>query len=231
MSHDGAYNNLTEVLVAEPQVLDLAQLERAKEAASRKRCSLFESLINEQIIAEQNLLDVLSERLGLEKIDIIQRKSEKKSTLKDTSIAFKSLFDISGVEVAFEGSLPSQVGERAGSIAVRKLTGTEYDLILRAIESDNNSQILANPHILVLDCQSAEVRMATDEPFTETSIDAENGRVIENIIFLQVGTILQVTSRIQEDNIIQMDISLDVNSLVEIKNGVSVVNHNIAILP
>jgi type II secretory pathway component GspD/PulD (secretin) len=150
-------------------------------------------------------------------------------TLKDIGINFESLFDISGLDIALEGSLPSQVGaDHFGSLSVRKITGTQYHAILRAIESDSRSQILASPRILVLDGQSAQVRMATDEPFTETSIDAENGRTLENIRFLQVGTILQVRPLIYEDNTIEMDIALDVSSLVEIRNGIPVVNHNIA---
>ena len=150
------------------------------------------------------------------------------STLKDVGISFESLFDIDGVDLIFGGSLPSQVGTHAGSLTVRRLTGTEYQVILRAIESDNRSQILANPRILVLDGQAAEVRMATDEPFTETSIDSDSGRIIENVRFLQVGTILQVKPNIKEDFTIEMDIALDVSSLVEIRNGIPVVNRNIA---
>ncbi len=151
------------------------------------------------------------------------------TTLKDMGINFESFFDIDGVDVILEGSLPSQVGaDHAGSLTVRKLTTTEYEAILRAIESDSQSQILANPRILVLDGKQAEVRMATDEPFTETSIDSDSGRIIENIRFLQVGTILQVQPSIKEDDTIEMDIALDVSSLIEIRNGVPVVNRNIA---
>jgi len=150
------------------------------------------------------------------------------STLKDMGVSFESLFDIDGVDLILEGSLPSQVGaDHAGSLTVRKLTGTQYQAIIRAIESDNRSHILANPRILVLDGQSAEVRMATDEPFTETSIDVDR-RIIENVRFLQVGTVLRVKPSIKEDNTIEMDISLDVSSLVEIRNGIPVVNRNTA---
>ncbi len=151
------------------------------------------------------------------------------STLKDIGVDFELLFGFSDADVSLESSLPSQVGaDHAGALTVRKLTGTQFQAIIRAIESDNSSRILANPRILVLEGQSAEVRMATDEPFTETSIDAQNGRTIENIRFLQVGTILQVKPTIKEDNTIEMYITLDVSSLVEIRNGVPVVNRNVA---
>jgi type II secretory pathway component GspD/PulD (secretin) len=151
------------------------------------------------------------------------------STLKDIGVDFELLFGFSDADVSLESSLPSQVGaDHAGALTVRKLTGTQFQAIIRAIESDNSSRILANPRILVMEGQSAEVRMATDEPFTETSIDAQNGRTIENIRFLQVGTILQVKPTIKEDNTIEMYITLDVSSLVEIRNGVPVVNRNVA---
>ncbi|MHC4691479.1 MAG: secretin N-terminal domain-containing protein [Planctomycetota bacterium] len=151
------------------------------------------------------------------------------SALKDIGVNFESFFDIDGTDIILEGSLPSQVGEdRFGSITVRKLTGTQYETIVRAIETDSRSQILANPRILVLDGQSAEFRMATDEPFTETSIAADSGQVIENVRFLQVGNILMVIPNIREDNTIEMDINLDVSSLIEIRNGVPVVNRNTA---
>jgi type II secretory pathway component GspD/PulD (secretin) len=151
------------------------------------------------------------------------------STLKDVGINFESFFDFDGVDIILEGSLPSQVSaDHAGSLTVHKLTGTQYEAIVRAIESDSHSQILANPRILVLDGQSAEVRMATDEPFTETSIAADSGRIIENVRFLQVGTILMVMPNIKEDNTIEMNISLDVSSLIDIRDGTPVVNRNTA---
>ncbi len=151
------------------------------------------------------------------------------STLNDIGINFESFFDIDGTDMILKGSLPSQVSEdRSGSITVRKLTGTQYEVIVRAIETDSRSQILANPRILVLDGQSAEFKMATDEPFTETSVAADSGRIIENVRFLQVGNILMVIPKIKEDDTIEMDINLDVSSLIEIRNGIPVVNRNTA---
>ncbi len=151
------------------------------------------------------------------------------STLRDIGINFESVFDVDGADLVVQGSLPSQVtADRAGSLTLRKLTGTEFEVVIRAIETDNRSHILANPRILAIDNTPAEVRMATDEPFTETSIDSDSGAVIENVRFLQVGTVLEVTPRIKEDRTIEMDIAMDVSSLVEIRNGIPVVKRNIA---
>ncbi len=151
------------------------------------------------------------------------------STLQDIGVNFESIIDIDGTSLTIQSSLPSQVTpERSGSVSLQKLTDTQFRVMVRAIEADNRSHVLANPRILAMDDNPAEVRMATDEPFTETSIDANNGKTIQNVRFLQVGTVLEVTPRIQEDRTIEMNIALDVSSLVDIRNGTPVVKRNIA---
>jgi type II secretory pathway component GspD/PulD (secretin) len=151
------------------------------------------------------------------------------STLRDIGVNFETILDVDGADLTVKSSFPSQVtADHSGTFSLRKLTGTEFEAVIRAIEADNRSHILANPRILAMDNKPAEVRMATDEPFTETSIDSNSGARIENVKFLQVGTVLAVTPRIKEDRTIEMEIAMDVSSLVEIRNGIPVVNRNIA---
>lgn len=150
------------------------------------------------------------------------------STMKDLGINYNSIIESQETSLILDQILPSQVGNTGGALTFNKLTDTQFEAIIRAIETDNQSELLADPRILAYDNQPAEVRMASDEPFTETSIDSQSGRVIENIRFLQVGTVLQVTPKIRMDRSIEMDLSLDVSSLTDIRNGVPVVNRNIA---
>ena len=151
------------------------------------------------------------------------------SALKDIGVSFDSTLGMDGSNLTVQTRLPSQVtADRAGSFTLQKLTGTQFEAVVRALESDSHSRILANPRILTMDNSPAEVRTATDQPFTETSVNAANGAAVQDVKFLQVGTVLQVTPRIKEDHTIEMDIALDVSSLVEIRNGIPVVNRNIA---
>ncbi len=151
------------------------------------------------------------------------------SMLKDIGVNFETTLDAGSADLIIQSSLPSQVtADHSGSVMLRKLTGTQFEAVVRAIETDNQSRVLANPRIIAMDNSPAEVRTATDEPFTETSIDSDSGATIQNTKFLQVGTVLQVTPRIKEDRTIEMDISMDVSSLVDIRNGVPVVERNIA---
>jgi type II secretory pathway component GspD/PulD (secretin) len=151
------------------------------------------------------------------------------STLRDLGITFETTFDVDGAGVTLGSTLPSQVTEGlSGSLNVQKLTGTQFEVLIRAIETDSRSHILANPRILAMDNNAATVSIATDEPFTQTSIDSESGATIADVEFLQVGTTLEVTPHINEDSSIEMEVSLDVSSLTEIRNGIPVVSRNIA---
>ena len=151
------------------------------------------------------------------------------ATLKDVGVNIEAVFEAGDATVTARSAFPSQVTEdRAGSLTLQKLTGTQFDVVIRAIEADNHSRVLANPRIMAMDNTAAQVRTATDEPFTETSIDATSGSTIQNVRFLQVGTVLDVTPHIRENRTIEMEIGLDVSSLTDIRNGVPVVKRNIA---
>jgi len=151
------------------------------------------------------------------------------STLRDLGITFEATFDVDGADVTLGSSLPSQVTEDlSGFLHVQKLTGTQFEAIIRAIETDSRCHTLANPRILAMDNNAATVSIASDEPFTQTSIDSDTGATIEDVEFLQVGTTLEVTPHINEDSSIEMEVSMDVSSLTEIRDGIPVVSRNIA---
>ncbi len=134
------------------------------------------------------------------------------------------------MSVNLDGSFPpGAAGSVSGSAQLQRLSGNvQFDILIRAVENDSRSKVLASPRIMVIDGQEAEVRMARDEPFTETSIDSDSGRVIENVRFLQVGTILRVRPIVKDDGLIELTVSLDVSNLVEIRNGTPVVDRNTA---
>ena len=77
MSPTDTWYSLEEILAAEPEVLSQDQLKKAENAALNNGCSLFDSLLNEGIMAEEALLDILSKRLGLEKVDLFRQTPAK----------------------------------------------------------------------------------------------------------------------------------------------------------
>ncbi len=79
MSPNGNLYNLEKILTVEPEVLSRDQLEKAQDAALKNGCSLFNSLLDESIMSEETLLDILSERLDLEKVDLFTRTPDKRA--------------------------------------------------------------------------------------------------------------------------------------------------------
>lgn len=128
MSYISTGLNFQEILTAEPEVLSRNQLEKAKKVALNSGCSPFDSLIGEGLIAEQTLLDILSERLSLEKVDLVwQRPVKEAINLVPAELAVK------------RGCIPVQVKENFVQIAVND--PTDYQLLdeLRLLLYTNQS--------------------------------------------------------------------------------------------
>ncbi|NIP22584.1 MAG: type II/IV secretion system protein [candidate division Zixibacteria bacterium] len=79
MSRKGSLYNLEEILAVEPEVLSRDQLEKARDAALKNGCSLFKSLLDEGIMSEETLLDILSKRLSLEKVNLFTQTPDKRA--------------------------------------------------------------------------------------------------------------------------------------------------------
>ncbi len=63
--------NLMDVLSWEPPIVDPEQLRRAQEQVAGDGSNLFTSLVESGLVSEQRLLEVLSTRLGLPRIDLL----------------------------------------------------------------------------------------------------------------------------------------------------------------
>ena len=79
MSYTGTKYNLQKILITEPEVLSQDQLQKARNTAISDGSSLFDSLVSNGIVTEQILLNILSERLSLEKVDLVRQKPTSKA--------------------------------------------------------------------------------------------------------------------------------------------------------
>ncbi len=103
----------------------------------------------------------------------------------------------------------------------RVLEPTDFSAIIRLIASDDDTEILQRPSVVVLDGQEARFEEVTDEPFQEGSVTtglnlSNAGRLIPlRVIFKQVGTILIVTPRVNKENRIEMLISVEDSTAIQ----------------
>ncbi len=99
--------------------------------------------------------------------------------------------------------------------------GLSFAAMLRALRSDDNSNIISLPEIVTMDNQEAEFKAAREVPFitgsfTNTGGGGNNGAVnpFQTINREEVGTILKVTPQINEGNAVMLKIELESSDIL-----------------
>ena len=100
-------------------------------------------------------------------------------------------------------------------------TGVNFAAMLRAIQGDSNTNIIATPSTVTMDNQEAELKVAQEVPFvtgsyTNTGNSDNNGNVnpFTTVQRQEVGTILKITPQINEGGgLVQLKIELESSSL------------------
>jgi len=91
--------------------------------------------------------------------------------------------------------------------------GGDLSVVLNAIRSIGETKTLSNPHIAVLDGEEATIKVVSEEPYVETKFESGSTNVsAETYQFIEVGTLLSVTPRVNEDGFISMVIKPEVSS-------------------
>ncbi|MBC8026426.1 MAG: type II secretion system protein GspD, partial [Steroidobacteraceae bacterium] len=116
------------------------------------------------------------------------------------------------------GSVPSGTTFGIGRIAS---TGVNFAAMLRAIQSDATTNVIATPSAVTMDNQEAELKVAQEVPFitgqfTNTGTNNGDGQVnpFTTIQRQEVGTILKITPQVNEGGaLVQLKIELESSDL------------------
>lgn len=133
--------------------------------------------------------------------------------------------------VNFSGVIPSLIGNAGDALAQASTIGTGITLaagdvnsdgqgwgaLLRALNSDSSSNILATPSILTLDNEEAEILVGREVPF-QTGSYASTGTSVTNpfstIERKNVGLKLKVRPQINEGNEVYLEIDQEVSDVL-----------------
>ena len=96
------------------------------------------------------------------------------------------------------------------------------------LETHTRTELLANPQVIAVDGNAAKFQVATDEPYKEVTTDSEGNRIVESVEFKAVGVTLQVLPNISDTGFVTLDISLEVSSLKDVRDGIPVVSKSVA---
>ena len=128
-------------------------------------------------------------------------------------------------------ALPSNglnIGFLSGTTSILGTEVLELGVVLRALSSDSNSNILSTPSIVTMDNAEASISVGQEVPFitgsfTNTSVDSASGQVnpFQTINREEVGILLKVTPKINEGDSVILTISQEVSALLGQTAGAS----------
>ena len=95
--------------------------------------------------------------------------------------------------------------DTAGTIRLGLLDAVNVDIALNVLRTQVGAKLLANPRILVLDNETAEFKIVSEIPYTETS-DTSAGGTMTSTKFKEVGVELKVKPHVTRDGMIRLDI-------------------------
>ena len=91
----------------------------------------------------------------------------------------------------------------------------DIDVIVSLVAGETELEILSSPHLLVRDEQTASIQVGASEPIRTGSTTGSGGVTTAQIQYRDTGTILTVTPRIGENEMITLDIKQEVSDAIE----------------
>jgi type II secretion system protein D len=90
----------------------------------------------------------------------------------------------------------------------------DFDLLLRALQSQGRLEVLSVPRIVAADNQESIVNIGQEVPYVTSSRETDTG-VFNTITYRPVGIILNVTPRINPDGFVRLDVRPEISSISE----------------
>lgn len=121
----------------------------------------------------------------------------------------------SGIDLIEQAATASLLGLSGGTVGFGgQRNGTLFSVILNALESDVDSNVLSTPSIMALNNQTALVSVGQEIPISSGQVLGDaNLNPFQTTERREIGVILNVTPRIGEDNTIRLDIDQEVSSI------------------
>lgn len=137
----------------------------------------------------------------------------------DISGAFGATVDIFGEKDAL-GVFGGINGLDIASLTAAAASGVtigpaNIQLILRALKSSSDVNILSTPQILTTDKQKAEIVVAQNVPFPGAQSQTSGGNTQTTIERKDVGIILRLTPDVLDNRRVQLDVYQEISSVVE----------------
>lgn len=177
------------------------------EGALRKLDIVRRQVLVEVLLAEVALIDEL--QFG---IDWFIRARNNTSGVLGASGLPATSTDITNVPVKFPNGLQ-----------LFQLSGGEVRAVLNALGTDNKTQVLAAPQVMVLDNEKAEIKVGKKisvQTQSQSGVSTATG-LTSTFQYLETGVLLAVTPRINSGGMVTLEVSQEVSEAVPGSGGTS----------
>jgi general secretion pathway protein D len=120
-----------------------------------------------------------------------------------------------GSEIFQQAATSALLGLTGGTVGFGgQSNGTLFSVILNALQTDAESNILSTPSIVALNNEEALVSVGQEIPISSGQVLGDaNSNPFQTTERREIGVILSVTPRIGDDNTIRLDIDQEVSSI------------------
>jgi general secretion pathway protein D len=148
-------------------------------------------------------------------------------------VAGTSILDLYN-DVKSGGTATSTTPPTGTTIGVGRLkaSGVNFALMLRALQADARTNVIATPSVVTRDNQEAKMEVAQQVPFLTGQYSTTNGtgQAFQTIQQQDVGTLLTVTPTLSEGDVVMLKLDVESSSLSSSATGVGgnpITNKNI----
>jgi len=127
---------------------------------------------------------------------------------------------------ALPGILQNPIAPNGAGVLSFGILSSDFDIrgIISAEVQNNNAEILANPHLVTLENQPAQIEIIQEFPYRELT-QTEGGGQIASTEFKDIGTTLEVTPRVTADEDILVEIFVEQSVITAFSENVPVTNN------
>lgn len=156
----------------------------------------------------------------LVKLDVPVPRVLVRAVILESRNIERSGYSVSAVADLLASRLSVSIGSPATSGNMLSFTGSKFESVLSALQSDSNVKVLTAPSVFAQSGSSASLSVGASVPTLGAIQYDTNGRTQQSVAYQDTGVILRVTPRVLESSI-DLKLEQEISDAVQTLTGVS----------
>lgn len=162
-----------------------------------------------------NQITVHANMLEHENIEEVIKQLDREVPQVNIEARVEEIYNNHARDLGFNPSLDGYYHKgitSSGNSTITTVLSSEFDLIgqLMFMESENKAKLIANPNITTADNQEGRIQIGERIPFITK--EYKDNEIIYKITYIDIGTILTITPRVNSDDVVTVTIKAEVSS-------------------